>query len=78
MVFLSEQQKELTDRYENNRYKCIVSNDYDLLIKEIKDYMHDVSIKCKYCRRKFIPQQITNTSCKIFPQNKMKYNLLYT
>ena len=32
--------------------KCLVSNDCDLIIKEINDYMIDVRIKCKYCFQK--------------------------
>ena len=54
---LSEQQKELIDRYEDNGYKCIVSNDYDLIVKEINGYMHDIGIKCTYCKRKFISRE---------------------
>ena len=50
---LSEQQEELIERYEDNGYKCIVSNDYDLIIKEINDYIYGIRIKCKYCKRKF-------------------------
>ena len=54
---LSEQQKNLIDRYEDNGYNCIVSNDYDLIVKEINDYMHDIGIKCTYCKRKFISRE---------------------
>ena len=54
---LSEQQQELIERYEDNRYKCIISSDYDLIIKEINDYIYNIRIKCKYCKRKFISRE---------------------
>ena len=74
---ITDQQKQLIERYEENDYKCIVSNDYDLITKGLNDYMHDIRIKCKYCRRKFIFQKTLKHHVKYF-QNKMKYNLLYT
>ena len=49
----SGDQKQLIEHYEENGYKCIVSNDYDLIIKEWNDYMHESCIRCKYCRWKF-------------------------
>ena len=67
---LSEQQKELIERYEANGYKCIVSNDYDLITKEINDYMHDVRIKCKYCKRKFISRKTLKRREKYFHRIK--------
>ena len=67
---ISEQQKELMDRYEDNGYKCIVSNDYDLITKEINDYMHNVRIRCKYCRRKFISRKTLNRHIKYFHRIK--------
>lgn len=44
-------QKNRTNYYkhEDNGYKCIISNDYDLIIKEINDYMQDDSIKFNSC-----------------------------
>ena len=51
---LSDAQKELLEKYKMNNYKCLVSNDYDLIITEIIQYMTDVRIKCPYCTcRKF-------------------------
>ena len=44
---ITDQQKELIERYEDNDYKCIVSNDYDLITKELNDCMHDICIRCK-------------------------------
>ena len=42
--FLSDSQKELLQQYKNNGYKTMVSNDYDLVIKEIIVYMYNVKI----------------------------------
>ena len=67
---LSEQQKELIDRYEDNGCKCVVSNDYDLIIKEINDYMHDIRIKCKYYERKFISRETLKRHVKYFHRIK--------
>ena len=67
---LSEKQKELIKRYEGNGNKCIVLNDYDLIIKEINDYMHNVRIKCKYCRRKFKSRKILKRHVKYFHRIK--------
>ena len=63
---LLEQQKELIERYEDNGHKCILSNDYDVIIKEINDYMHDVGIIWKYCKRKFISRKTLKRHKKYF------------
>ena len=44
----------------------MVSNDYDLITKEINDYMHDVRIKCKDCKRKFTSQKTLKRHKKYF------------
>ena len=67
---LLEQQKELIERYEDNGHKCILSNDYDVIIKEINDYMHDVRIKWKYCTRKFISRETLKRHEKYFHRIK--------
>ena len=67
---ISEHQKEMIDRYEDNGYKCIVSNDYDLIIKEINDYMQDIRIKCKYCKRKFKSKETLKRHQKFIHRNK--------
>ena len=62
--------KELIERYEDNGYKCIVSNDYDLIIKEINDYMYDIYIKCKYRERKFKSRETLKRHEKYFHRIK--------
>ena len=49
----SEAQEELLERYSENGYKILISNDYDLILQEINQYMKDVRIKCPYCCRGF-------------------------
>ena len=67
---LSDQQKDLIELYEENGYKSIVSNDYDLITKELNDYMRDIRIKCKYCRRKFISKKTIKRHVKYFHRIK--------
>ena len=63
---ISDHQKKLIERYEENGCKCIVSNDYDLITKELDDYMDDILIRCKYCRRKFISKKTLSRHVKYF------------
>ena len=53
MGVVSQSQKDLLERYEENGYKCILSNDYDLIIKEVHDYSKNIVIKCKQCGKIF-------------------------
>ena len=61
---ITQQQKELIEKYEDNGFRCIISNDYDLITKEINDYMHDIHIRCKYCRWKFISRKTLDRHVK--------------
>ena len=36
---LYDAQKELLERYRDNGYKTVASNDYDMIIKEVNEYM---------------------------------------
>ena len=63
---LSEAQKTLLEQYEDNGYKRLVSKDYDVIIREINDYLKDVRIKCKYCNRKFISDETLKKHKKYF------------
>ena len=66
----TDQQKHLIERYEENGNKCIASNDYDLITKELNDYVHDIRIRCKYCRRKFISKKTLFRHVKYFHRIK--------
>ena len=50
---VSDEQTKLLKAYDNNGFKTMLSNDYDLIIEAILEYFKDVRIKCKYCDRKF-------------------------
>ena len=48
-----DSQKQQLNAYERNKFKIILSNDYDSIITQIIDYMKDVRITCEYCRKGF-------------------------
>ena len=50
---LSEAQAALLKKFEMNGYKCMISNDYDLIIKEIIEYAKDLRVQCSRCNRRF-------------------------
>jgi len=50
---LSKAQEKLLERYSENGYKVLISNDYELIINEIINYMQSVRIKCPYCNKVF-------------------------
>ncbi len=62
----SDEQKDLLEQYKENGYKCIISNDYDLILKTINDHMCDIRIKCKYCKRKFVSHNTLMSHNKYF------------
>ena len=63
---VSNEQKDLLEQYEANNYKCLVSHDYDLIIKTINDYMTGIRLKCKYCKRNFVSHITLNNHYKHF------------
>ena len=63
---LSANQENLLDRYEDNGFKCVVSNDYDLIIKELNTYCTDIRLKCKYCCRRFITRNTLRNHYRYF------------
>ena len=50
---ISESQLKMKEKYRNNDYAFILSNDYDKISKNIHKYMAGVRIPCKYCTRAF-------------------------
>ena len=50
---ISEAQLKMKEKYRNNDYAFILSNDYDKITKNIHKYMAGVRIPCKYCTRAF-------------------------
>ena len=54
---VSEAQLKMKEKYCNNDYAFILSNDYDKISKNIHKYMDGVRIPCKYCTRAFINKE---------------------
>ena len=50
---VSEAQLKMQEKYRNNDYAFILSNDYDKISKNIHKYMAGVRIPCKYCTKAF-------------------------
>ena len=50
---VSPSQKQILDRLILRGNKCIISDDYDDVIKQINDYLFTRRIKCEFCNRKF-------------------------
>ena len=63
---LSPDQSMMLQQYQNNGFKTIVSNDYDLIIEQVIEYFRDVRIKCSYCPRRFISSQSLRNHIKGF------------
>jgi len=63
---LSMEQKNLLEKYEENGFKCIVSPDYDLIIRELISYCDGIRLKCKYCPKKFISKKTLKSHYKWF------------
>ena len=50
---LSENQREMMRKYQQNKFKTLVSDNYDEIIVALIRYMDDVRICCHYCCKKF-------------------------
>ena len=50
---VTESQLKMKEKYRNNDYAFILSNDYDKISKLIHKYMAGVRILCKYCPKAF-------------------------
>ena len=50
---VSEAQMKMKEKYRDNNYAFILSNDYDKISKLIHKFMVGVRIHCKYCTRPF-------------------------
>ena len=50
---VSNSQKEMKQKYMQNGYTFVLSNDYDKISKEIHAYLQGTRLLCKYCTRCF-------------------------
>ena len=51
---LSPHQDDVLKKLSNNRYKTMISNDYDDIICTVIEYFRDVRVVCKYCNNCFL------------------------
>ena len=54
---ISDAQKQMKERYKENCYKFILSNDYDDICMQLHKYMAGVRIPCKYCTKAFLNKE---------------------
>ena len=62
---VSESQLKMKEKYRNNDYAFILSNDYDKISKLIHKYMAGVRILCKYCPKAFRSKTTLNKHYKV-------------
>ena len=62
---VSESQLKMKEKYQNNNYAYILSNDYDKISKLIHKYMAGVRISCNYCSKAFRNKKTLKNHLKI-------------
>ena len=62
---VTESQLKMKEKYRNNDYAFILSNDYDKISKLIHKYMAGVRILCKYCPKAFCKKETLNNHYKV-------------
>ena len=62
---VTESQIKMKEKYRNNEYAFILSNDYDKISKLIHKYMAGVRIPCKYCTKAFKNKKTLNSHYKV-------------
>ena len=69
---VSQNQTEFLTALANNKYKTIISNDYDEVIIQIIDYFNGVRFLCGYCNnvRGFKTKELLHNHCAMFHKIK--------
>ena len=62
---VTESQMKMKEKYRDNDYAFILSNDYDKISKLIHKYMSGVRILCKYCPKAFCSKKTLNKHYKV-------------
>ena len=62
---VSKAQYELMEKYSNNSYKFILSNDYDEICIEVHDYMKGIRLPCNYCIKHFYNNDTVTTHYRV-------------
>ena len=69
---ISESQLKMKEKYRDNNYAFILSNDYDKISKLIHKFMAGVRIPCKYCTRAFRNKEKVEIHYKVIHKIKKK------
>jgi prophage antirepressor-like protein len=69
---VSQNQTEFLTALANNKYKTIISNDYDEVIMQIIDYFNGVRFLCGYCNnvKGFKTKELLHNHCAMFHKIK--------
>ena len=62
---VTESQLKMKEKYRENNYAFILSNDYDKISKLIHKYMAGVRIPCEYCTKAFLNKKTLNRHYKV-------------
>ena len=62
---VSKAQYELMEKYSDNGYKFILSNDYDEICIEVHDYMKGITLPCNYCIKHFYNNDTLTTHYRV-------------
>ena len=63
---VSKSQLKMNEKYKNNNYAFILSNDYDKISKLLHKYMAGVRIPCEFCVKKFHKMKTLDTHYRVF------------
>ena len=69
---VTESQLKMKEKYKNNGFAFILSNDYDKISKLIHKYMAGVRIPCEYCIKAFRNKKTLNNHYKVFHRIEKK------
>ena len=72
---ISEAQLEMKEKYENNGYYCMISNDYYRITRYITLYMKNVHIPRKFCCKQFLTNSTYKKHLKCFHKIINNYSL---
>ena len=69
---VTESQLKMKEKYKNNGFAFILSNDYDKISKLVHKYMAGVRIPCEYCIKAFRNKKTLNSQYKVFHRIEKK------
>ena len=69
---VTESQLKMKEKYKNNGFAFILSNDYDKISKLVHKYFAGVRIPCEYCIKAFRNKKTLNSHYKVFHRIEKK------